>query len=198
MSPQLDSLRMSESYFLFFMGIFTKLSSFNTYAHTFNLFLPICLFLQTASTGRGDVSTICGWSGRIYSSEGRQGGQQTLSLSFTKLPERFQSETSIEFSVVPFHDSVERKQISFLLSGVPVPDSVEWNEDSVIEEVVRGVGVALDVDPSRIKDVALQELDWVCHYLFSSVQDKREHTAHMQGIHIPFMVPLSSILLFHL
>ena len=27
--------------------------------------------------------------------------------------------------------------------------------------------MALDVDPSRIKDVALQELDWVCHYLFA-------------------------------
>ena len=107
-----------------------------------------------------------------------------LSLSFTTLPERFQSETSIEFSVVPFHDSVERKQVSFLLSGVPVPDSVEWNGDSVNEEVVRGVGVALDMDPSRIKYMALQELDWVCHYLFTSVQDKREHTAHMQGIHI--------------
>ena len=93
---------------------------------------------------------------------------------------------------------MERKQVSFLLYGVPVPDSVEWNGDSVIEEVVRGVGVAIDVDPSRIKGVALQELDWVCHYLFTSVQDKREHTAHMQGMHIPFMVPLSSILLFHL
>ena len=67
---------------------------------------------------------------------------------------------------------MERKQVSFLLSGVPVPDSVEWNGDSVIEKVVRGVGVALDVDPSRIKDVALQELDWVRHYLFTSVQDE--------------------------
>ena len=85
-----------------------------------------------------------------------------LSLSFTTVPDRFRSETSIEFSVVPFHDTVERKQVSFLLSGVLVPDSVELNGDEVIQQVARQVGVALDVDPSRIQDLTLQELEWVC------------------------------------
>ena len=85
-----------------------------------------------------------------------------LSLSFTTVPDRFRSETSIEFSVVLFHDTVERKQVSFLLSGVLVPDSVELNGDEVIQQVARQVGVALDVDPSRIQDLTLQELEWVC------------------------------------
>ena len=81
-----------------------------------------------------------------------------LTLSFTTVPERFQTETSIEFSVVGFPDSVEMKEVSFLISGTNFPSSVEWNDDSVIEAVLRQLSVALDVDPSRIQHVTLQEL----------------------------------------
>ena len=89
---------------------------------------------------------------------------EQLILSFTTVPDRFQTETSIEFSVVGFPDSVEKKQVSFLLSGVPVPNSVDWNGDEVVDELVREMAAALDVDPSRIQDVTLQELDeWVFH-----------------------------------
>ena len=86
-----------------------------------------------------------------------------LTLSFTTVPFRFQTETSIEFRVVGFPDSVEKKQVSFLLSGSgsDLPSSVEWNGDKVIGEVVRELGVALDVDPSRIQNVTIQELEWV-------------------------------------
>ena len=86
-----------------------------------------------------------------------------LTLSFTTVPFRFQTETSIGFRVVGFPDSVEKKQVSFLLSGSGsnLPSSVEWNGDEIIGEVVREVGVALDVDPSRIQNVTIQELEWV-------------------------------------
>ena len=171
MSPQLDSLRMSESYFLLFMGIVTKLALLIHMPTLSIFFSPSASFFRLPQLeGETSVPFVDGVAEFTRLRVDREASR--LSLSFTTLPERFQSETSIEFSVVPFHDSVERKQVSFLLTGVPVPDSMEWNGDSVIEEVVRGVGVALDVDPSRIKDVILQELDWVCHYLFTSVQDK--------------------------
>ena len=159
---------MSESYFLFFMGMFTKLALL-IHMPTLSIFF-VAFFRLPQLEGETSVPFVDGVAEFTRLRVDREASR--LSLSFTTLPERFQSETSIEFSVVPFHDSVERKQVSFLLTGVPVPDSMEWNGDSVIEEVVRGVGVALDVDPSRIKDVVLQELDWVCHYLFTSVQDK--------------------------
>ena len=84
-----------------------------------------------------------------------------LTLSFTTVPARFQTQTSVLFDVVGLPDSVERRKISFLLSGA-IPDSVEWGSDGVRVEVVRQVGVALDVDPSRIQNMTLQEIEWVC------------------------------------
>jgi hypothetical protein len=83
-----------------------------------------------------------------------------LFLSFTTVPSRFQTETSVEFRVVGFPQSVERKQVSFLLSGSGIPSSVEWNGAEVIGEVVRGVSMELDMDPSRIQNVTMQEIEW--------------------------------------
>ena len=83
-----------------------------------------------------------------------------LTLSFTTVPMRFQTETSIQFSVVGLPVDVERKQVSFLLSGT-VSGPVNWGSEEVIGEVVREVGVILDVDISRIQNVTLQEIEWV-------------------------------------
>ena len=77
-----------------------------------------------------------------------------LTLSFATVPARFQTQTSVLFDVVGLPDSVERRRVSFLLSGV-IPDSVEWGSERVRAEVARQVGVALDVDPSRIQNVTL-------------------------------------------
>ena len=83
-----------------------------------------------------------------------------LTLSFTTVPARFQTQTSVLFDVVGLPDTVEREHVSFLLSGV-IPDSVDWGSEGVRMEIVRQVGVALDVDPSRIQNVTLQEIEWV-------------------------------------
>ena len=125
MSPQLDSLRMSESYFSFFMGFFTKLALL-IHMPTLSIFFspPASFFRPPQLEGKTSVPFVDGVAEFTRLRVDREASR--LSLSFTTLPERFQSETSIEFSVVPFHDSVERKQVSFLLSGVPVPDSVKW------------------------------------------------------------------------
>ena len=83
-----------------------------------------------------------------------------LTLSFTTIPMRFQIMTSVQFSVVGLPETVERKQVSFLF-GISVPVSVEWGSEGVITEVVRQMGVALDVDLSRIQNVTMQEIEWV-------------------------------------
>ena len=83
-----------------------------------------------------------------------------LTLSFQTVPARFQTETSVQFSVVGLPDTVERKQVSFLLS-LDGAGSVEWGSESVRVEVVRQLGMTLDVDISRIQNLTLQEVEWV-------------------------------------
>ena len=82
-----------------------------------------------------------------------------LTLSFTTVPSRFQAETSVDFSVVGFPDSVEKEQVSFLLFSDSIPPSVDWD----VDEIGRQVANTLDVDPSRIQDMTLQ-LVCACTY----------------------------------
>lgn len=84
-----------------------------------------------------------------------------LTLSFTTVPERFETETSVLFSVVGLPDAVEGKQISFLLSPASSASSVEWKSEAVQTAIARQVAMALDVDISRVQNVTLQEVEWV-------------------------------------
>ena len=81
----------------------------------------------------------------------------SLTLSFTTVPSRFQTQTSVLFSVVGFPDSVEKKTVSFLLTGDSIPSSMDWDRD----EIGKQLGVELDMDPSRIQDVTIQRIEWV-------------------------------------
>ena len=83
-----------------------------------------------------------------------------LTLSFATVPARFVAESSVQFSVVRLPDEAERKQVSFLLS-VEGAGSVQWGSEEVRGEVARQVGVALDVDISRIQELVIQEMELV-------------------------------------
>lgn len=88
---------------------------------------------------------------------------EQLSLSFTTVPERFHTETTVVFSVVGFPESVERRQVSFLMTGVAIPDSLQWNGIQIVREMTRQIAAVIDVDPSRIINM---EMHWV-RYSFS-------------------------------
>lgn len=86
---------------------------------------------------------------------------EKLTLSFTTVPARFQTNSSVQFSVVGLPDNVEGKQVSFLLSQANDGNSVDWGSKAVQIAIARQVGMALDVDLSRIQNVTLQEVEWV-------------------------------------
>lgn len=86
---------------------------------------------------------------------------EQLTLSFTTVPARFQTSSSVQFSVVGLPDNVEGKQVSFLLSQANGVSPVDWGSKAVQMAIARQVGMALDVDLSRIQNVTLQEVEWV-------------------------------------
>lgn len=86
---------------------------------------------------------------------------EKLTLSFTTVPMRFQINSSVQFSVVGLPDNVEGKQVSFLLSQANGGISVDLESEAVQIAIARQIGMALDVDLSRIQNVTLQEVEWV-------------------------------------
>ena len=108
------------------MGMFTKLALL-IYMPTLSIFFsPSASFFRLPQLeGKTSVPFVDGVAEFTRLRVDREASR--LSLSFATLPERFQSETSIEFSVVPFHDSVERKQVFFLLSGSGF-GGMEWGQ----------------------------------------------------------------------
>ena len=117
---------MSESYFLFFMGICTKLALL-IHMPTLSIFFSpsASFFRQPQLEGETSVPFVDGVAEFTRLRVDREASR--LSLSFTTLPERFQSETLIEFSVVPFHDSVERKQFKSRSCFLVFRFQIQWN-----------------------------------------------------------------------
>ena len=84
-----------------------------------------------------------------------------LILFFTTEPARFESESSVQFDVVPLPDTTAKERVSFLVQWVGLgdgSDGVEWGSVEVRSDIVRQIGEVLDVDISRIQNLTLVEL----------------------------------------
>ena len=80
--------------------------------------------------------------------------EEELTLVFHSNPPRFRATTSVRFSVTAPPENTPRTRLGFVLRG----DSAALATDSstVLSSIRTGLGLALDVDVSRIKDITYE------------------------------------------
>lgn len=76
---------------------------------------------------------------------------EELSLVFHTNPARFRATTSVRFSVIAPPASTPRTRLGFVLRG-----ELDADSSLVLSSIRTGLGLALDVDVSRIEDITYE------------------------------------------
>lgn len=80
--------------------------------------------------------------------------EEELTLVFHTNPPRFRATTSVRFSVIAPPENTPRKRLGFILHGDLTALAVD--SSIVLSSIRTGLGQALDVDISRIKDITYE------------------------------------------
>ena len=79
---------------------------------------------------------------------------QLLALNFRTNPRRFDIQTSIQFEVVGPAESTQRERVMFVLTGNV--GALPGNELEIKEAVRAALGTQMDIDVSRVRDIAIR------------------------------------------
>ena len=82
---------------------------------------------------------------------------QDLNLLFRTIPSRFETRTSVSFSVLSPSSNTTKKHVGFILEGNL--ETLPTDRLDILSDVIFGLSMKLDVDISRIGD-----LDFVVSY----------------------------------